>query len=110
MAEAKLEETQIVQKSEADAAELIAKGDAYRATTVANAYKQAGPMIAEAVKLEGEAEQKLQKGFAQKRTHEQMMAKINAIGTLGANKNSVIFGDQGGNLLAQIESFKMAQK
>ena len=50
-------------------------------------------MIAEAIKLEGEAEMKLQKGFAQKRTHEQIMQKIQAVEAFTNNKNSVISGD-----------------
>lgn len=66
-------------------------------------------MIAEAVKLEGQAEKELQKGFAQKRQHEQIMEKINAIETFASNKNSVVFGEQGGNLMAQVETFKMVK-
>ena len=50
-------------------------------------------MIAEAVKLEGQAEKELQKGFAQKRQHDQIMEKINAIETFASNKNSVVFGE-----------------
>ena len=60
VAEAKLVETQIVEKSQADAAELIAKANAYRARTVANAHQEAAPKIAEALRLEGSAEAKLQ--------------------------------------------------
>jgi hypothetical protein len=43
---------------------------------------------------------KLLKGFAQKRTHEQIMAKIDAINSFASNKNSVVFGEQGNNLMA----------
>ena len=53
---------------------------------------------------------KLLKGFAQKRTHEQIMAKIDAIQTLAGNKNSIIFGDQGNNLMAQVETYNMINK
>ena len=49
---------------------MVAEADAYRTTTIARAQQEVAPKIAEAIKLEGEAEQKLQTGFAQKRTHE----------------------------------------
>jgi hypothetical protein len=64
-------------------------------------------MIAKAVELEGDAEVKLLKGFAQKRTHEQIMQKIEAISSFASNKNSVIFGEQGNNLMAQVETYNM---
>lgn len=107
IAEAKLIETQIVEKAQADAAEIIAKADAYRATAVAKAKQEVAPMIAQAVQLEGDAEVKLLKGFAQKRTHEQIMAKIDAVSAFAQNKNSVVFGDQGNNLMAQVETYNM---
>jgi hypothetical protein len=50
-------------------------------------------LIAQAVRLEGQAEAKLQKGFASKRTHEQILKKIDAVNSFANNKNSVIFGD-----------------
>jgi len=62
------------------------------------------------VQLEGQAEKELQKGFAQKRTHDEIMRKIDAIDSFASNKNSVIFGEQGGNLMAQVESYKMVKK
>jgi len=89
---------------------MIAEADAYRATTVANAQAEVAPLIAKAVTLEGEAEMKLQKGFAQKRTHEQILRKIAAVESFASNKNSVISGDQSGNLLAQVETFNMIRK
>ena len=49
---------------------MIAEADAYRTTTIAQAQQDVAGLIADAIKLEGEAEMKLQKGFAQKRTHE----------------------------------------
>jgi len=33
------------------------------------------------------------KGFAQRRTHEQLMQRMDAVDTFAKNKNSVIFGD-----------------
>jgi len=35
------------------------------------------------------------------------MRKIDAVNSFAENKNSVIFGDQGNNLMAQIESYNM---
>ena len=75
----------------------------------ANAKQEVAPKIAEAVKLEGQAEKELQKGFAQKRTHDEIMSKIDAIEAFATNKKSVIFGEQGGNLMAQVETFKMVK-
>lgn len=35
-----------------------------------------------------------------KRTHDQIMSKVSAVGSLAANKNTVIVGTQNNNLLA----------
>jgi len=67
-------------------------------------------MIARAVTLEGEAEAKMLKGFAQRRIHEQLMSKMDAVNTFSKNKNSVIFGTQSNNLLAQVETYNMVNK
>ena len=88
----------------------MANADAYYVTTIANAKQEVAPQIAEAVKLEGQAEKELQKGFAQKRLHDEIMQKIDAIESFANNKNSVIFGEQGGNLMAQVETYKMVQR
>ena len=40
MAEARLIETQIIEKANSEAAETIANADAYKATTVANAARE----------------------------------------------------------------------
>jgi len=109
-AEAELIKTQIIEKASADAAEIMANADAYYVTTIANAKQEVAGQIAEAVKLEGQAEKELQKGFAQKRLHDEIMQKIDAIESFANNKNSVIFGEQGGNLMAQVETYKMVQK
>lgn len=109
-AEAELIKTQIIEKASADAAEIMANADAYYVTTIANAKQEVAPQIAEAVKLEGQAEKELQKGFAQKRLHDEIMQKIDAIESFANNKNSVIFGEQGGNLMAQVETYKMVQR
>jgi len=79
---------------------MIAEADAYKAKTVANAQKEVAGMVAEAVQLEGSAEAKLQKGFAAKRAHDEIMRKIDAVNAFANNNKSVIFGDQGNNLMA----------
>jgi hypothetical protein len=38
------------------------------------------------------------------------MRKIDAIEAFANNKKSVIFGEQGGNLMAQVETYKMINK
>ena len=64
-------------------------------------------MVAQAVQLEGEAEKQLLKGFAQKRQHDEIMRKIDAVDAFAKNNNSVIFGEQGNNLMAQVETYNM---
>jgi hypothetical protein len=107
IAEARLIETQIVEQAQAEAAEIVAKADAYEATEVAKAQQEVAPMIARAVTLEGEAEAKMLRGFAQKRVHEQLMSRMDAVDHFAKNKQSVIFGAQQNNLLAQVETFNM---
>lgn len=60
--------------------------------------------------MEGEAELKQMKGMKKKRKHLQVMERLNAINSLSNNKDLVVFGDQGNNLMANIESFKMVFK
>ena len=79
---------------------MIAEADAYKATTIAGAEKEIASKIAEAVKLEGDAEAKLQKGFAAKRQHDEIMRKVDAVNSFAENKKTVVFGDQGSNLMA----------
>uniref|UniRef100_A0A7S3CTK9 Band 7 domain-containing protein n=1 Tax=Strombidium rassoulzadegani TaxID=1082188 RepID=A0A7S3CTK9_9SPIT len=110
VAEANLVETQIVEKATANAAELYAKADAYRATTVANAEQEVAPLIAQAVQLEGNAQASLEKAFVSKRKHVEILRQIEAINSFVENKNSIIFGEQKNNLLAQIESFNMVNR
>lgn len=108
VAEANLIETQILEKAQSEAGQIIAEADAYEATRVAAAEQEVAPMIARALTLEGEAEKKMLSGFAQRRVHEQLMQRMDAVDKFAQNKKSVIFGDQGQNLLAQVESFNMA--
>lgn len=84
------------------AAEMEAEAEAYHATTIANAQKEVAATIAEAVQLKGQAERLLEKGFEKRRKHEQLMAKQESLGRLASNQNSVVFGNQEQNLLAQV--------
>jgi regulator of protease activity HflC (stomatin/prohibitin superfamily) len=107
VAEAKLTENKIKEEAQAKAAEIIAEADAYKATVIANAQKEAAPLIAQAVELEGQAQSKLLKSFVAKRRHEEILQKIEAVSSFANNNKAVVFGDQGNNLLAQIESYNM---
>jgi hypothetical protein len=60
--------------------------------------------------MEGEAQQKQMKSMKRKRKHQQVMERLNAMGSLALNNQVVMFGEQGNNLMANIESFKMVQK
>lgn len=52
----------------------------------------------------------MQKGFAQKRAHDEIMRKIDAVDAFTKNPNTVIFGEQGNNLMAQVETYNMVNK
>ena len=60
--------------------------------------------------MEGEAESKMLKGLKRKRKHIQVMERLNAMNDLSTNKGLVIFGDQGNNLMASLDSFNMVYK
>jgi DNA-binding FrmR family transcriptional regulator len=62
------------------------------------------------VQLEGDAEKQLQKAFVQKRKHEEVLQQIEAVKSFIQNKNSVVFGEQANNLLAQLETYKMVSQ
>ena len=47
------------------------------------------------------------KGLKKKREHIQIMSRLDTLDSLTSNKNVVIFGDQGNNLMSSLESFKM---
>ena len=57
-------------------------------------------MNAKAVELMGTAESALVRSFAQRREHDQLMAKVGSVAAAVENKNTVIFGDQEKNLMA----------
>ena len=110
MAEAKLVENDIIERAQGEAAKLIAEADAYYDKTIASAQREVAPLIAQAVTAEGDAEKKLQKTFAQRREHEQIMGQVASVEALSKNRNTVIFGQQNNNLLAQLETFNMCRK
>jgi hypothetical protein len=47
------------------------------------------------------------KGSKKKRKHLQIMSRLDAMEGLSTNSKAVIYGDQGNNLIANIETFKM---
>ena len=107
MAEANLIETEIVAQARLDAAKVKAEADAYYMQVVAEAQKKNAQMVSEAITLEGQAEATMNKGMRRKRKHVQVMARLNSLDSLAQNRNLVIFGDQGENLMSSMESFRM---
>jgi hypothetical protein len=47
------------------------------------------------------------KGSKKKRKHLQIMSRLDAGESLANNQKAVIYGEQGNNLIANIETFKM---
>lgn len=47
------------------------------------------------------------KGSKKKRKHQQIMKRLDAANGLAGNQQAVIYGEQGNNLIANIETFKM---
>jgi hypothetical protein len=69
-------------------------------TTINAANQQNASLVAEAISMEGEAEQKMQKALKKKRAHIQTMSRLDAMGKLADNNKVVIFGEQGTNLMS----------
>lgn len=49
----------------------------------------------------------LMKGSKKKRKHMQIMSRLDAMNGLANNSKAIIYGEQNGNLMANIETFKM---
>lgn len=47
------------------------------------------------------------KGSKKKRKHLQIMQRLDAMNGLATNNKAIIYGEQGNNLIANIETFKM---
>ena len=47
------------------------------------------------------------KGSKKKRKHMQIMSRLDAMNGLANNSKAIIYGEQNGNLMANIETFKM---
>ena len=47
------------------------------------------------------------KGFKARRIHEENMEKLSAMENMAQNKDTVLLGDSGNNLMAGIEGYKM---
>ncbi len=63
--------------------------------------------MAQAITIEGQIEQALMKGSKKKRKHIQIMSRLEAGGSLANNEKTIIVGEQGSNLMASIEAYKM---
>ena len=107
MAEANLIETAIIANAKAMAAKIRAEADAYALKTITEAEKENAEIVAQAIGIEGQIEQALMKGSKKKRKHLQIMGRLDAANSLAANQQTVIYGEQGNNLIANIETFKM---
>jgi len=107
VAEANLIETAIIANAKAQAAKIQAEADAYSLKTVTEAEKENAEVVAQAISIEGQMEQGLMKGSKKKRKHQQIMGRLSAGSSLASNSNAIIYGEQGTNLIANIETFKM---
>jgi regulator of protease activity HflC (stomatin/prohibitin superfamily) len=107
LAEANLIETAIIANAKAQAAKIKAEADAYALKTTTEAEKENAEIVAKAIALEGQMESALMKGSKKKRKHLQIMNRLEAMNSLASNSKTVIYGDQGNNLMANIEAFKM---
>ena len=102
LAEAKLNQTDILESGNKTIMENVAKGEAYCREKLADAAKQSAALNAEALSKTGDAEKLLVEAFKMKRQHEQNMEKLKALDGIGAG---AIFGNQGDNLMAQLTAF-----
>jgi len=107
IAEANLIETAIIANSKAQAAKIKAEADAYALKTTTEAEKENAEIVAQAITIEGSIEQALMKGSKKKRKHMQIMSRLDAMSGLANNNRAIIYGDQGNNLMANIEAYKM---
>jgi hypothetical protein len=107
LAEANLIENEILNNARAEAAKIRAEADAYEIKTLTECEKDNAEIIAQAINLEGEIESRMLKGSKKKRKHQQIMERLNAMENLSNKKKMVIYGEQGNNLLANLEAFKM---
>ena len=89
------------------AAKIRAEADAYALKTITEAEKENAEIVAQAISIEGQIEQALMKGSKKKRKHLQIMGRLDAASSLAGNRQTVIYGEQGNNLIANIETFKM---
>ena len=109
MAEANLIENDIVANAKATSSKINAEADAYAIKTLTETERNNAELISKAITMEGQIEEKMLQGSKKKRKHLQIMERLNAMESLANNKKMVIYGEQGNNLLANLESFKMVQ-
>ena len=107
ISEAKLIETDIITKARQEAAKMIAEADGEFLKQVSEAQKENANIISQAIQTEGKAQEKQMKAMRRKRKHTQIMERLNSMDSLSSNRKMVLFGEQGTNLMANIESFKL---
>lgn len=102
LAEAKLNETEILENGNKQIMENVAKGEAYCREKLADAAQTSANLNAEALTKIGEAEKLLVEAFKMKRQHEENLEKLKTLDGIGSG---AIFGNQGDNLMAQLAAF-----
>lgn len=107
IAEANLIETAIIANAKASAAKIKAEAEAYALQTTTEAQRENAEIVSQAITIEGTIEQALMKGSKKKRKHMQIMSRLSAMSGLASNNKAIIYGEQGNNLIANIETFKM---
>uniref|UniRef100_A0A7S3NEY9 Band 7 domain-containing protein n=1 Tax=Euplotes harpa TaxID=151035 RepID=A0A7S3NEY9_9SPIT len=86
---------------------LFSESDAYVIKKNAQAQEVASKMVAEEVKIRGQAEAELSKNLASRRHFDEEMAKLGVLQDLANNDHLSIFGDHKDSLLAQLATFRM---
>jgi regulator of protease activity HflC (stomatin/prohibitin superfamily) len=110
LAEANIIETEILANARAQAAKLRAEADAYEVRTITECERENADTIAQAINIEGEIEKRMLNGSKKKRKHLQIMERLNAMETLSHNRNMIIYGEQGNNLAANLEAFRLIER
>lgn len=107
LAEANLIENEILNNARAEAARIRAEADAFEIKTLTECEKENAEVIAKAIELEGQIEERMLKGAKKVRKHQQIMERLGAMQNLAQKRKMVIYGEQGNNLMANIEAIKL---
>jgi hypothetical protein len=110
LAEANLIENEILNNAKAEAGRIKAEADAFEIKTLTECERENAEIIAKAIELEGEIESRMLKGAKKKRKHQQIMERLGAMENLAQKRKMVIYGDQGNNLMANLEAIRLLDK